>query len=119
MATTLWNCTLIDGTGSPPQASVGVTLEGDRVASITRAGGAAPEGAVDLSGRWLLPGLIDAHSHVSSDVKRSPGFGPPPPLAGELPRPRELGYFILAKTALATIAAGITSVRDVGAYDDE
>jgi imidazolonepropionase-like amidohydrolase len=119
MATTLWNCTLVDGTGSPPRASVGITIEGDRVASITRASGAAPDGAVDLTGSWLLPGLIDAHSHVSSDVKRSPGFGPPPPLAGELPRPRELGYFILAKTALATIAAGITSVRDVGAYDDE
>jgi imidazolonepropionase-like amidohydrolase len=96
-----------------------VTIEGGRIAAVGDANGAAPDGAIDLGGRWLLPGLIDAHSHVSSDVKRSPGFGPPPPLAGELPRPRELGYFILAKTALATIDAGITSVRDVGAYDDE
>jgi imidazolonepropionase-like amidohydrolase len=66
-----------------------------------------------------MPGLIDAHAHVSSDVKRSPGFGPPPPLAGELPRPRALGYFVLAKTAVALLAAGITTVRDVGSYDDE
>ena len=46
-----------------------------------------------------MPGLIDAHAHLSSDVSRSPGFGPPPALHGELPRPRELGYFVLAKTA--------------------
>jgi imidazolonepropionase-like amidohydrolase len=66
-----------------------------------------------------MPGLIDAHAHLSSDISRSPGFGPPPPLKGELPRPRELGYFVLAKTARTLLAAGITSVRDVGSYDDE
>jgi imidazolonepropionase-like amidohydrolase len=66
-----------------------------------------------------MPGLIDAHAHLTSDVKRSPGFGPLPPLAGELPRPRELGYFVLAKTAEALLAAGVTSVRDVGSHDDE
>ena len=38
---------------------------------------------------------------------------------GELPRPRALGYFVLAKTARALLAAGVTSVRDVGSYDDE
>jgi imidazolonepropionase-like amidohydrolase len=66
-----------------------------------------------------MPGLIDAHAHLSSDFSRSPGFGPPPALKGELPRPRELGYFVLAKTARVLLAAGITSVRDVGSYDDE
>lgn len=54
-----------------------------------------------------------------SDVGRSPGFGPPEHLHGELPRPRELGYFLLAKTARAMLDAGITSVRDVGCYDCE
>jgi imidazolonepropionase-like amidohydrolase len=67
----------------------------------------------------VLPGLIDAHAHVSSDTLRSPGFGPPPPLHGELPRPRALGYFILAKSARAMLDAGVTTVRDVGSYDDE
>ena len=75
--------------------------------------------ALDLDGRTVMPGLIDAHAHLSSDISRSPGFGPRPPLNGELPRPRELGYFVLAKTARVLLAAGVTSVRDVGSYDDE
>ena len=52
-------------------------------------------------------------------MKRSPGFGPADPRIGELPRPRALGYFVLAATARALLEAGITSVRDVGAYDLE
>jgi imidazolonepropionase-like amidohydrolase len=79
----------------------------------------ALDGAVDLEGRTVMPGLIDAHAHLSSDISRSPGFGPPPALHGELPRPRELGYFVLAKTARVLLGAGVTSVRDVGSYDDE
>jgi imidazolonepropionase-like amidohydrolase len=74
---------------------------------------------VDLRGRTLLPGLIDAHVHFSSDSSRSPGFGPPAALKGDPPRQRELGYFVLAKAARAFIEAGVTTVRDVGSYDDE
>src|SRR2546421_205014 len=44
---------------------------------------------------------------------------PPPPLKGEDSRPRELGYFVLANTARALLRAGVTTVRDVGSYDDE
>jgi imidazolonepropionase-like amidohydrolase len=96
-----------------------IRVDDGRIAEVRAEAGSAPDGAVDLEGRTVLPGLIDAHAHVSSDVKRSPGFGPPPAFAGELPRPRELGYFVLAKTAIALLAAGVTSVRDVGSYDDE
>jgi imidazolonepropionase-like amidohydrolase len=56
---------------------------------------------------------------VTSDVSRSPGFGPPPALHGESPRPREVGYFVLANAARDFLRGGITSVRDVGSYDDE
>ena len=96
-------------------------IEDGLIAEISVGADAAapPDGALDLAGRTLLPGLIDAHAHVSSDQSRSPGFGPPPARKGELPRPRELGYFILVKAASAMLAAGVTSVRDVGAYDDE
>jgi imidazolonepropionase-like amidohydrolase len=110
---------VIDGTGRAPLERAVVRVEDGRIAEVSGLSGPAPEGAIDLEGRSLLPGLIDAHAHISSDVKRSPGFGPPPPLAGELPRPRELGYFVLAKTARVLLAAGITTVRDVGSYDDE
>ncbi|MBV8219965.1 MAG: amidohydrolase family protein [Solirubrobacterales bacterium] len=113
----LSNARVIDGTGSAPLERVSVLVEDGRIVEI----GELPddESAVDIGGRTIMPGLIDAHAHLSSDVFRSPGFGPPPELHGELPRGRELGYFILAKTARVLLSAGVTSVRDVGSYDDE
>jgi imidazolonepropionase-like amidohydrolase len=115
----LWNARLVDGRGTPARDNASVTVADGRVAAIDDARGEAPRGALDLAGRTLLPGLIDAHVHLSSDVSRSPGFGPAPPLKGEAPRPRELGYFVLANTARAFLRAGITAVRDVGCFDDE
>jgi len=117
--TILSNARLIDGTGAGPLEHAIVRIEAGRISEVGRADGTPPPGAIDLGGRTLLPGLIDAHAHVSSDTLRSPGFGPPPPLHGELPRPRALGYFILAKAARAMLDAGVTTVRDVGSYDDE
>jgi imidazolonepropionase-like amidohydrolase len=117
--TVLWNARLIDGTGVGPLEQAIVRIEAGRITEVGSADGTPPPGAIDVGGRTLLPGLIDAHAHVSSDTLRSPGFGPPPPLHGELPRPRALGYFILAKSARAMLDAGVTTVRDVGSYDDE
>jgi imidazolonepropionase-like amidohydrolase len=115
----LWDARLVDGRGGPPRDGMCVRVEGARIASVERAAGDPPPGAFDLDGRTLMPGLIDAHAHVSSDVSRSPGFGPPPELHGEEPRRRELGWFVLANTAAALLRAGVTTVRDVGSYDDE
>jgi imidazolonepropionase-like amidohydrolase len=115
----LWNVRLVDGRGAPARDNVAVTVADGRLAAIEDAHGETPRGALDLGGRTLLPGLIDAHIHLSSDVGRSPGFGPRPHLKGEAPRPRELGYFVLAKSARAFLRAGITTVRDVGCFDDE
>jgi imidazolonepropionase-like amidohydrolase len=115
----LTNARVIDGTGRPPLERATVRIEDGRIAEVGTSDGSPPDAAIDLDGRTIMPGLIDAHAHLSSDISRSPGFGPPPPLKGELPRPRELGYFVLAKTARTLLAAGITSIRDVGSYDDE
>jgi imidazolonepropionase-like amidohydrolase len=118
----LTNARVIDGTGRAPLERASVRVADGRIAEMVSEGGAPDAGleaAVDLGGRTLMPGLIDAHAHLSSDISRSPGFGPPPALHGELPRPRELGYFVLAKTARVLLAAGVTTVRDVGSYDDE
>ena len=118
--TVLWNARLIDGTGAAARDRVVVEIDRGRIVQLRGvAAGSPPAGAIDLGGRTLLPGLIDVHAHVSSDTLRSPGFGPPPMLHGELPRSRALGYFILAKAAGAMLAAGVTTVRDVGSYDDE
>jgi len=116
----LWDARLIDGRGGPPVEHAVVRVHEGRIAAIEQVDGrSVPTDAVDLAGRTLLPGLIDAHTHVLSDTERSPGFGPPPPLHGEEPRPEALRWFVLAKAARAFLAAGITTVRDVGSPDDE
>jgi imidazolonepropionase-like amidohydrolase len=115
----LANARVIDGTGAAPLERALVRVEAGRITEVGALDGPGPEDALDLEGRTLMPGLIDAHAHLSSDISRSPGFGPPPALKGELPRPRELGYFVLAKTARVLLDAGVTSIRDVGSYDDE
>jgi imidazolonepropionase-like amidohydrolase len=119
-STLLWDVQVVAGDGSPPQPRMAVSLAGGRISEIEPIGDAdVPEGAIDADGRTLLPGLIDAHVHLSSDTERSPGFGPPPPLSGEEPRGRELGYYVLARSADELLASGLTTVRDVGSYDLE
>jgi imidazolonepropionase-like amidohydrolase len=116
---TLWGARVVDGLGNVHDRAV-VVVRGGRIAEIEPVtGDRPPAGVMDVRGRTLLPGLVDAHVHFSSDISRSPGFGPPPPLKGDPPRQRELGYFVLAKAARAFLDAGVTTVRDVGSYDDE
>ncbi len=116
---TLWGAGVIDGRGNVHERA-SVVVGGDRITEVAPVtSDRPPAGVIDLRGRMLLPGLIDAHVHFSSDVARSPGFGPPETLKGEPPRQRELGYFVLARAARAFLGAGVTAVRDVGSYDDE
>ena len=116
----LWNARLIDGRGGPARERTAIEVRAGRIEALTDiAGATAPDSAIDVAGRTVLPGLIDAHNHVMSDLERSPEFGPRPALHGEEPRPIELRWFVLAKAARALLRVGITTVRDVGSYDDE
>ena len=116
----LWNARILDGRGGPPREPAAIDIRGGLITDVTDADGpAAPDGALDVAGRTVLPGLIDAHVHVMSDLERSPGFGPRTPLKGEEPRPNELRWFVLAKSAREFLRAGFTTIRDVGSYDDE
>ena len=119
MTEILWDVRRFDPeTGTATEHQV-ITFEGDTVVDIGDAVGKPPDGAHDLGGATLLPGLIDAHVHVASDTSRSPGFGPPPAQHGEPPRPAGLAHYILAATADRFLRSGFTTVRDVGAYEDE
>jgi len=59
------NVTLIDGTGRAPLADATVVIEGNRIKEAGR-NVQAPAGArtIDGTGKFLIPGLIDAHIHL-------------------------------------------------------
>jgi imidazolonepropionase-like amidohydrolase len=61
----LTNTTVIDGTGMSAQAGVTVVMENGRIRDMGPAV-QAPAGAtvVDLSGKFVVPGIINGHGHV-------------------------------------------------------
>jgi imidazolonepropionase-like amidohydrolase len=71
----LTGATLIDGTGGPPLANAVIVVRRGRVESIgSRAGFELPRrtSEVDVSGRWIIPGLIDAHAHLTQAATWAP-----------------------------------------------
>src|SRR3954469_20061702 len=66
--TALTHATVIDGTGAAPQRDVTIVMENGRIRQM--AAGAAPQNGtvVDLTGKFVVPGIINGHGHV----------GPPP-----------------------------------------
>ncbi len=109
----LTNARLFDGTGAPVRPNAAVLVEDGRIARIGDAAEPAPEGAavVDLAGRTLLPGLIDAHAHLFAE--------PPSPAEGAEPLWPGVGAHLLAAGLRETLRRGFTTVRDVGSYGDE
>lgn len=60
--------TLIDGNGAAPRPHVSLVVRGGRIAEVVAAGAERePEAdlVVDGRGRFAIPGLIDAHVHLS------------------------------------------------------
>jgi imidazolonepropionase-like amidohydrolase len=70
----LVHANVVDVTTGAIQRDVAVVVTGGRITSVGAAG-AAPPGVrvVDLAGRFVAPGLIDAHVHVgsASDARRA------------------------------------------------
>src|SRR5260221_4878688 len=57
---------LIDGRSDAVKDSFAVLIEGDRIAKVGPVAEVQAAGAkvIDLGNAWLLPGMIDAHTHV-------------------------------------------------------
>jgi imidazolonepropionase-like amidohydrolase len=84
-----------------------IVIQGDKIASVG-AEGQVPAGAtvIELPDATVLPGLIDAHTHITF----SPNFGYSR-LAISVPREALTG----ARNAKVTLEAGFTTIRNVGA----
>ena len=73
------NGTLIDGTGGPPVQNDAIVVAENTISSV----GQTPGGlnledresvhVIDASGQWIMPGLIDAHCHLSFGQPDVPG----------------------------------------------
>lgn len=110
MSITLFkNATVINGTGGKPIERGSVAIEND---SILYAGASEgwqpPDGKsvneIDLTGRFILPGLIDCHVHIAAECL------PDSTLNG----PWGWTMLVMLRHAQNTLAAGITTIRDVG-----
>ena len=109
---------MIDGTGSPPITNAAVVVTDDRIVAVGSAASVAvPAGArvIDLGDVTLLPGFIDAHTHI---ISRTLGD----PLADLAVVKDYASYGAIAGVANArsTLMAGFTTIRVVGApnFDD-
>lgn len=66
-ALVLTRANVVDGVSATVIRDATIEIAGGRIVRIT-AGGRAPAGArvIDVAGRWVAPGLIDAHTHIAS-----------------------------------------------------
>ncbi len=88
--------TAIDATGAPVKPDMTVVISGGRITAIGRTGKVripADAQTIDATGKFLIPGLWDMHTHLSfyADTKQPPFTAFP-----------------------ALIANGVTGVRDMG-----
>ena len=103
---------LLDVKTGEVRANQAIVIEGEKIAQIGPASevkAAAGDTTIDLPDATLLPGLIDAHTHLTFDLNSLgySGLG--------ISTAREALHG--ARNAKRTLEAGFTTVRNVGAKD--
>src|SRR5882724_7447741 len=99
------NATVVDGNGTPASGPKDIVIENNVISdvipldpvAVSRAGGRSniqADAVIDAGGKYVLPGLINAHAHLQEE-------------RGGKPQPLEYELNIW-------LACGITTIRDVG-----
>ncbi len=106
----LWltNLRLFDGTGDEVREGTAVLLEGGVIRAVMSASEPCPSGAraIDVEGRMVLPGIIDAHTHAA-------GHPPATLLGAEEVLPGTAAHFLQAELR-DCLREGVTTIRVVG-----
>ena len=95
---------IIDGNGGPPREDAAIVIRGSKISAIGPAS-VVPANArvLDLAGKTILPGLIDAHIHIG-------GSG------GGSADPREFTPTAVENSLLSYLKFGVTTVYDMAAH---
>ena len=96
---------LYDGSLAPPRRNADLTVEGGRIAEIRDA-----SGEFDLEAACVTPGLVNAHAHLEAN-------GEPDTMAAVLATTPTQRMLRAAENAAKALAAGVTTLRDLGASE--
>ena len=109
------NGTLIDGSGKAAARNDAIVIEGNKIKSV----GALPPDVtledrknvevIDAGGQWIMPGLIDAHCHMSYGYPMIKGEG-----KGKGTTRPEFSTLKSARSAQKVLRAGVTSIAVPG-----
>ena len=110
--TVILNGTLIDGSGANATANDAIVISGNRIRSVGQLPGDVNledienVEVIDATGQWVIPGLIDAHCHLSLRQ---------PPIR-EVPWPTSAEHVTLwgARNARRVLHSGVTSISCPG-----
>lgn len=80
----LHGATIIDGTGNPPKADADIIISGNKIVAVTNQSGYLDNlysndfnrmqvhvSILNLSGKYVMPGLFDMHAHIAGVLKDS------------------------------------------------
>ena len=110
------NVHLIDATGTEPTLGTSVLICGNTITAVSPDMRSIPADTerIDLTGRTLMPGLIDLHVHVTLTEQLMPVF------LGTANKGNTLIHAMQTASALEkTLQAGFTTIRDAGGAGKE
>ena len=100
---------MFDSNTGTVKENVVIFIEGDKITDVIPAAGAKTEGCevIDLTGKFVTPGLIDGHVHLSMNGQANPAVTRPYETIGDW-------TLFSLRTAQADLMAGFTSLRACG-----